>query len=189
VRDDRTHHIQSGTPSTSPDNKPLGTPVRRLLRAARHDTLSLLRPAADAAGGPTLGTRTSLMGSRRSKNARLSRVAGPDRRRRRRQVLDRRHPHRKAPRVDPIKIDVEGTEEDVWQGMHRTIVRNPGLAVILVLNVDRYEDPRSFLEPIGLAGFSFTTSISTLWSRTSPSTSYCVGRWARTGCSTSPAAS
>ena len=60
---------------------------------------------------------------------------------------------REWPRVDLIKIDVEGAEEDVWQGMQRTIEQNPGLVVILELNVDRYEDPRAFLEDIERAGF------------------------------------
>jgi hypothetical protein len=52
-----------------------------------------------------------------------------------------------------IKIDVEGAEEDVWQGMQQTITQNPGLVLILELNVDRYKDPRSFLEAIEHAGF------------------------------------
>jgi hypothetical protein len=37
--------------------------------------------------------------------------------------------------------------------MQRTIVQNPGLVVILEFNVDRYDDPRSFLQEIELAGF------------------------------------
>jgi FkbM family methyltransferase len=60
---------------------------------------------------------------------------------------------REWPRVDLIKIDVEGAEEDVWQGMQRTIEQNPRLVVILEFNVDRSEDPRGFLEAIELAGF------------------------------------
>jgi FkbM family methyltransferase len=57
------------------------------------------------------------------------------------------------PRVDLIKIDVEGAEESVWRGMQRTIADNPELVVALELNVARYDDPRSFLAVIEEAGF------------------------------------
>jgi FkbM family methyltransferase len=57
------------------------------------------------------------------------------------------------PRVDLIKIDVEGAEENVWQGMTETIARNPGLILILEVNVARYEDARDFLRRIEAAGF------------------------------------
>jgi FkbM family methyltransferase len=57
------------------------------------------------------------------------------------------------PRVDLIKIDVEGAEERVWRGMQRTLADNPELVVALELNVDRYDDPRAFLGEIEEAGF------------------------------------
>jgi FkbM family methyltransferase len=57
------------------------------------------------------------------------------------------------PRVDLIKIDVEGAEESVWQGMQRTLADNRGIVVLLELNVDRYNDPRAFLSVIEEAGF------------------------------------
>jgi len=57
------------------------------------------------------------------------------------------------PRVDLIKIDVEGAEEQVWEGMQRTIADNPGLAVVLEVNLARYADPRAFLGSIEDAGF------------------------------------
>jgi FkbM family methyltransferase len=57
------------------------------------------------------------------------------------------------PRVDLIKIDVEGAEESVWRGMEQTISRNREVIVVLELNVDRYEDPRRFLGTIESAGF------------------------------------
>jgi FkbM family methyltransferase len=57
------------------------------------------------------------------------------------------------PRVDLIKIDVEGAEESVWQGMERTLADNRGIVVLLELNVDRYNDPRAFLSVIEEAGF------------------------------------
>ena len=57
------------------------------------------------------------------------------------------------PRVDLIKIDVEGAEESVWRGMQRTIADNPDIVLLLELNVARYEDPRGFLSLIQEAGF------------------------------------
>jgi hypothetical protein len=57
------------------------------------------------------------------------------------------------PRVDLIKIDVEGAEERVWQGMQRTIADHPELVIALEVNVDRYDDSRGFLGLIEGAGF------------------------------------
>jgi FkbM family methyltransferase len=89
----------------------------------------------------------------RSLNAHLSDVAGPSDAVFAVQTVTVDALTSEWPRVDLIKIDVEGAEEDVWQGMQRTIVQNPGLVVILEFNVDRYDDPRSFLQEIELAGF------------------------------------
>jgi FkbM family methyltransferase len=60
---------------------------------------------------------------------------------------------RSWPRVDLIKIDVEGAEEAVWRGMQETLARNPDLIVILEVNADRYEDPRKFFSELERAGF------------------------------------
>jgi FkbM family methyltransferase len=91
--------------------------------------------------------------ARRSLNARLSEEAGPtdavvavesttvD-------VLTR-----DWPRVDLIKIDVEGAEESVWRGMQRTLADNVEIVLLLELNVERYDDPRGFLAVIQEAGF------------------------------------
>ena len=109
--------------------------------------------AAEAASDTDGQTLQLVVPARRSMNARLSEVAGPTD-----AVVEVKSVTidtltREWPRVDLIKIDVEGAEEGVWQGMQRTIAQNPGLVVVLELNVDRYEDPRSFLEAIELAGF------------------------------------
>jgi FkbM family methyltransferase len=61
---------------------------------------------------------------------------------------------REWPRVDLIKIDVEGAEESVWRGMARTISDNRDLVVVLELNVARYEAPRAFVESIQADGFT-----------------------------------
>jgi FkbM family methyltransferase len=58
------------------------------------------------------------------------------------------------PRVDLIKIDVEGAEEQVWRGMQETIARNRDVVIALEFNVDRYEDPRRFISEIEEAGFA-----------------------------------
>lgn len=91
--------------------------------------------------------------ARRSLNARLSEEAGP---------TDEVVPVQSVtvdaithdwPRVDVIKVDVEGAEESVWLGMQRTISENPGLILILEFNVARYDDPRAFAHAIESAGF------------------------------------
>jgi FkbM family methyltransferase len=60
---------------------------------------------------------------------------------------------REWPRVDLIKVDVEGAEEQVWQGMRETIAHNSDLVIVLEFNVDRYREPRAFIEEIEAAGF------------------------------------
>jgi FkbM family methyltransferase len=125
----------------------------------------LLRQTLDVNGFPNVtvastaatdrdGERLQLViPPRRSMNARLSEVAGPADAVVEVESVTVDTLTRDWPRVDLIKIDVEGAEEDVWQGMQRTVAQNGDLVVILELNVDRYEDPRSFLEAIGRAGF------------------------------------
>jgi FkbM family methyltransferase len=57
------------------------------------------------------------------------------------------------PRVDVIKIDVEGSEEAVWRGMNRVLRENREIIVILEVNAARYINPIAFLEEI--EGFDF----------------------------------
>jgi FkbM family methyltransferase len=57
------------------------------------------------------------------------------------------------PRVDLIKIDVEGAEEAVWRGMQQTLERHRRAIVFLEINVDRYENDRAFISSIEGAGF------------------------------------
>jgi FkbM family methyltransferase len=90
---------------------------------------------------------------RRSMNARLSREAGPNDTVVEVKTVTIDGLTRDWPRVDLIKIDVEGAEESVWQGMQRTVADNPGLVVILEFNVDRYADTRGFLGLIERAGY------------------------------------
>ena len=124
--------------------------LRQTLDVNGFPSVTVVQKAASRTDGDTLRL---VVPPRRSMNARLSEVAGPTD-----AVFDVETVTvdaltREWPRVDLIKIDVEGAEEDVWQGMQRTIEQNPGLVVILELNVDRYEDPRTFLEAIERAGF------------------------------------
>ena len=44
------------------------------------------------------------------------------------------------PRVDFIKIDVEGAEIEVWRGMQETVERNPNLQIMMEVNCARYPD-------------------------------------------------
>ena len=57
------------------------------------------------------------------------------------------------PRVDFVKIDAEGAEEAIWEGMGRTIERNPDLTIVLEVNPLRYADPSAFNARIEDAGF------------------------------------
>jgi FkbM family methyltransferase len=91
--------------------------------------------------------------ARRSLNARLAEEVGP---------TDEAVPVESVtidsitqdwPRVDVMKIDVEGAEEAVWRGMQRTLAQNSGIVVVLEFNVARYDDPRAFAQELEAAGF------------------------------------
>jgi FkbM family methyltransferase len=112
--------------------------------------VTVAQQAATDTAGETLQL---VVPAKRSLNARLSREAGPTD-----AVVDVNSTTIDVLtegwlRVDLIKIDVEGAEESVWQGMQRTIADHREIVVLLELNVDRYEDPRSFLSLIEQAGF------------------------------------
>jgi FkbM family methyltransferase len=112
-------------------------------------------PVVQKAATATDGDRLQLViPPRRSLNARLSEEPGPGD-----AVVEVESITIDAltadwPRVDLIKIDVEGAEQSVWQGMQRTLAGNAGLIVILELNVARYADPPAFLSAIEHAGFT-----------------------------------
>jgi FkbM family methyltransferase len=57
------------------------------------------------------------------------------------------------PCVDFIKIDVEGAEEAIWQGMRHTLERNQSITVLMEIDCSRYACPASFLHEIQQAGF------------------------------------
>jgi FkbM family methyltransferase len=57
------------------------------------------------------------------------------------------------PRVDFVKVDAEGAEDQIWRGMRCTIERNPGLVVLLEFVPSRYRDPIGFAQDIRNAGF------------------------------------
>jgi FkbM family methyltransferase len=125
--------------------------LRQTLDVNGFPGVTVVQEAASSTDGKTLQL---VVPARRSLNARLSEVAGPTD-----ATVDVRSVTidtltRDWPRVDLIKIDVEGAEEDVWEGMRRTISQNPDLVLILELNVARYDDPRGFLRAIERAGFS-----------------------------------
>ena len=112
--------------------------------------VTVAQQAATDTAGETLQL---VVPARRSLNARLSLEAGPSD-----AVVKVESTTIDAltddwPRVDLIKIDVEGAEESVWRGMQRTIADNPEIVLLLELNVVRYDDPRGFLSLIQEAGF------------------------------------
>jgi FkbM family methyltransferase len=112
--------------------------------------VAVAQQAATDTAGETLQL---VVPARRSLNARLSREAGPTDAVVEVQSITIDALTEDWPRVDLIKIDVEGAEESVWQGMQRTLSDNSELVVLLELNVDRYDDPRSFVALIEEAGF------------------------------------
>lgn len=57
------------------------------------------------------------------------------------------------PRVDLIKIDVEGAEEAAWRGLRRTIEQNPDLIILMEMKCSRYAAPENFVRSIQSAGF------------------------------------
>jgi FkbM family methyltransferase len=53
------------------------------------------------------------------------------------------------PRVDFVKIDVEGAEMLVWQGMQKTIDRSPRMTIMMEVNCARYRaEAAAFLKDI-----------------------------------------
>jgi FkbM family methyltransferase len=113
--------------------------------------VEVLAKAASDTDGKTLQL---VIPERRSLNARLADEAGPTDEVVRVETVTVDSITRDWPRVDVIKVDVEGAEESVWEGMQRTIEQNPGLVLILEFNVARYDDPRSFVQAIERTGFA-----------------------------------
>lgn len=56
--------------------------------------------------------------------------------------------------LDAIKIDVEGAEWDVWQGMEKVLARGRPMMVFLEFNKHRLADPDALLDSIARHGFS-----------------------------------
>lgn len=52
------------------------------------------------------------------------------------------------PRVDFVKIDVEGAERMVWDGMQQTIARSPDIQIVMEINAARDPDIDGFLAEI-----------------------------------------
>ncbi len=57
-------------------------------------------------------------------------------------------------RVDFIKIDAEGAELSIWQGMSQLLARRAPLTIFLEFTSGRYADPAGFLRQICEQGFA-----------------------------------
>ncbi len=55
--------------------------------------------------------------------------------------------------ADLIKIDAEGAEQDIWEGMAALIARDRPLVILLEFVLDRFRDPKRFLDQVVAAGF------------------------------------
>ena len=106
--------------------------LRQTLDVNGFPNVEVVSKAASDADGKTLQL---VIPARRSLNAHLAEVAGPTEDAVAVESVTIDALTRDWPRVDLIKIDVEGAEESVWRGMERTISDNPDLVVILEFNV------------------------------------------------------
>lgn len=59
----------------------------------------------------------------------------------------------KLKRVDFIKIDAEGHEPQIWNGMTRLLERGEPQCIMMEFTAKAYSDPRGFLDTIQQAGF------------------------------------
>jgi FkbM family methyltransferase len=125
--------------------------LRQTLDVNGFPYVEVLQKAASDTDGKTLQL---VIPAHRSLNAHLAEVAGPTDETVAVESVTIDSITRDWPRVDLIKIDVEGAEESVWRGMEQTISGNRDLIVVLELNVARYEDPRGFLRTIESAGLA-----------------------------------
>lgn len=57
------------------------------------------------------------------------------------------------PCVDLVKIDAEGAEQRIWNGMAETLARNHNITLIMEINCTRYGDAFGFLREIQNQGF------------------------------------
>jgi len=55
-------------------------------------------------------------------------------------------------RVDVIKMDAEGAEEAIWQGMYQTMKNNEDILIIMEFNSLKYVKPHEFVRSIKEAG-------------------------------------
>jgi FkbM family methyltransferase len=55
--------------------------------------------------------------------------------------------------VDFIKIDVEGAERSIWEGMQGVLQQNSHIVVVMEFDASRYADARGFLDQIMANGF------------------------------------
>jgi len=58
--------------------------------------------------------------------------------------------------LDFVKIDVEGSEKSVWEGMRGILARKQPIAMIFEFTPDRFSDPRGFLQDVMSEGFALS---------------------------------
>ena len=58
--------------------------------------------------------------------------------------------------MDLVKIDAEGAERSIWQGMARLLARRAPLTAFVEFTPDRYADAPGFLRRLLETGFSLS---------------------------------
>lgn len=123
---------------TLPLNGELATRITTRLDAAwstGESCLELFIPSEQNLGGATV----------------LGALDGPDVRLFR--VTARRLDETSLERVDFVKIDAEGAEEEIWKGMTGLFARGEPKAMFIEFTPSVYRDPMGFLNAMGLEGF------------------------------------
>jgi FkbM family methyltransferase len=124
---------------------------RTLLTNGLHDRVQVVQKAAHDTDGQTLPLAIPKGGL--GMNASLCWPAGPGEPSFPVETVTVDALVRDWPRVDFIKVDVEGAEEAVWRGMRETARRNAGILVVMEFNAGRCRDARGFLDAIRAEGF------------------------------------
>jgi FkbM family methyltransferase len=131
--------------------EPVASTRRLLTRNLHHNGFANRTDVLDVALGATSGDVTLVMPRGEPKNAHIgdvdeSRIINGEFERFRARVepVDQLQ----LPRLDVVKIDVEGAEEAIWAGMQETLDRSPNIKIFMEVNAQRSYAPEAFMADI-----------------------------------------